>query len=78
ALAIVEGAIQVADLKVPDIKVPRTQMISIKATHTPREFLPAVIDAAHSRYTVIGERHDDVLGVLLATDLLPLNLKAAG
>ena len=46
--------------------VPRSQMISIKASQSPREFLPAVIDAAHSRYPVIGEGHDDVLGILLA------------
>ena len=50
ALAIVEGAIQVADLQVRDIMVPRSQMVSIKATQTPREFLPAVVDSAHSRY----------------------------
>ena len=78
ALAIVEGAIQVADLQVRDIMVPRSQMISIKATQTPREFLPAIIDAAHSRYPVIGESHDDVLGVLLAKDLLPLILPENG
>jgi magnesium and cobalt transporter len=78
ALAIVEGAIQVADLQVRDIMVPRSQMISIKASQTPREFLPAVIDSAHSRYPVIGESHDDVLGVLLAKDLLPLILKENG
>ena len=78
ALAIVEGAIQVADLQVRDIMVPRSQMISIKATQTPREFLPAIIDAAHSRYPVIGESHDDVMGVLLAKDLLPLILKENG
>ena len=58
--------------------VPRSQMISIKASQTPREFLPAVIDSAHSRYPVIGESHDDVLGVLLAKDLLPLILKEDG
>ena len=78
ALAIVEGAIQVADLQVRDIMVPRSQMISIKATQTPREFLPAVVDSAHSRYPVIGESHDDVMGVLLAKDLLPLILKENG
>ena len=66
ALTIVEGAIRVADLQVRDIMVPRSQMISIKASQSPREFLPAVIDAAHSRYPVIGEGHDDVLGILLA------------
>ena len=53
-------------------------MISIKASQSPREFLPAVIDSAHSRYPVIGESHDDVLGVLLAKDLLPLILKDNG
>lgn len=75
ALAIVEGAIQVADLQVRDIMVPRSQMISIKATQTPREFLPAIIDAAHSRYPVVGESLDDVIGILLAKDLLPLILQ---
>ncbi|CAE6938740.1 MULTISPECIES: HlyC/CorC family transporter [Pseudomonas] len=74
ALAIVEGAIQVADLQVRDIMVPRSQMISIKSTQTPKEFLPSIIDAAHSRYPVIGESLDDVIGILLAKDLLPLIL----
>nr|WP_059392743.1 HlyC/CorC family transporter [Pseudomonas toyotomiensis] len=75
ALAIVEGAIQVADLQVRDIMVPRSQMISIKASQTPREFLPSIIDAAHSRYPVVGESLDDVIGILLAKDLLPLILQ---
>lgn len=75
ALAIVEGAIQIADLQVRDIMIPRSQMISIKACQTPEEFLPAIIDAAHSRYPVIGENNDEVLGILLAKDLLPLILK---
>jgi magnesium and cobalt transporter len=74
ALAIVEGAIQVADLQVRDIMVPRSQMMSIKANQTPKEFLPSVIEAAHSRYPVVGESLDDVVGILLAKDLLPLIL----
>ncbi|MNQ62083.1 Magnesium and cobalt efflux protein CorC [compost metagenome] len=78
ALSIVEGAIQVADLQVRDIMVPRSQMISIKANQTPREFLPAIIDAAHSRYPVVGESIDDVMGILLAKDLLPLILQENG
>ncbi|AOE83411.1 HlyC/CorC family transporter [Pseudomonas sp. TCU-HL1] len=78
ALSIVEGAIQVADLQVRDIMVPRSQMISIKAAQTPKEFLPAIIDAAHSRYPVIGESLDDVMGILLAKDLLPLILQENG
>ena len=67
ALAIVEGAIQVADLQVRDIMVPRSQVISIKADQSPREFLPAIIAAAHSRYPVVGESLDEVIGVLLRT-----------
>lgn len=72
ALAIVEGAIQIADLQVRDIMIPRSKMISIKACQSPDQFLPAIIDAAHSRYPVIGENNDEVLGILLAKDLLPL------
>ena len=75
ALNIVEGAIQVADLQVRDIMIPRSQIISVKAGQTPREFLPAIIEAAHSRYPVVGEHLDEVLGVLLAKDLLPLILE---
>lgn len=74
ALSIVEGAIQVADLQVRDIMIPRSQMISIKSTQKPADFLPAIIDAAHSRYPVIGESLDDIMGILLAKDLLPLIL----
>ncbi|MDC7829730.1 MULTISPECIES: HlyC/CorC family transporter [Pseudomonas] len=76
-LSIVEGAISVADLQVRDIMVPRSQIISIRAQQTPAEFLPAVIEAAHSRYPVIGDGPDDVLGLLLAKDLLPLLLDPA-
>ena len=78
ALAIVEGAIQVADLQVRDIMVPRSQMISIKACQSPTEFLPAILDSAHSRYPVIGESLDEVIGILLAKDLLPLVLQQPG
>lgn len=49
-------------------------MMSIRSTQTPKEFLPAIIEAAHSRYPVVGESLDDVMGVLLAKDLLPLIL----
>ena len=74
-LTIVEGAIQVADLQVRDIMVPRSQVISIKAGQQPHEFLPSILEAAHSRYPVVGDSVDEVLGVLLAKDLLPLILQ---
>jgi len=62
-------------MQVRDIMIPRSQMTTIKAAQTPREFLPSVIEAAHSRFPVIGESIDDVLGILLAKDLLPLLLE---
>ncbi len=74
ALGIVEGAMEIDELKVRDIMIPRSQMKCIQIDQTPEEFLPAVIDAAHSRYPVIGENTDEVLGILLAKDLLPLVL----
>ncbi|SDU18418.1 HlyC/CorC family transporter [Halopseudomonas salegens] len=77
ALSIIEGALQVADMQVRDIMVPRSQMTTIKVTQSPRDFLPSVIEAAHSRYPVIGESMDEVLGILLAKDLLPLLLEGS-
>lgn len=75
ALAIVEGAIEISELKVRDIMIPRSQMVSIQVDQTPEQFLPAIIDAAHSRYPVFGENNDEILGILLAKDLLPLILE---
>ncbi len=74
ATYIIEGAVQVADMQVRDIMVPRTQMEAIKSAASLRESLPRIIDTAHSRYPVIGESLDEVLGILLAKDLLPLIL----
>jgi magnesium and cobalt transporter len=75
ALSIIEGALQVSDMQVRDIMIPRSQMITIKSSQAPREFLSEVIEAAHSRFPVTGESLDDVLGILLAKDLLPLLLE---
>lgn len=75
ALGIVEGAMEIDELKVRDIMIPRSQMICIRVDQTPEEFLPAVVEAAHSRYPVIGEDTDEMVGILLAKDLLPLILE---
>lgn len=72
ALSIMEGAMNVSDLKVRDVMVPRSQMVVVEAEQTPREFLPIIITSAHSRFPVVGEQPDEVLGILLAKDLLPL------
>lgn len=72
ALNIIEGALDVADLQVREIMVPRSQMVVIRSEESPAEFLPKVIESGHSRFPVIGDTLDDVKGVLLAKDLLPL------
>ncbi|WP_028468061.1 HlyC/CorC family transporter [Neptunomonas japonica] len=72
ALSIIEGAIQVAEMQVRDVMIPRSQMVVVDAELTPKEFLPLIISSAHSRFPVIGESPDEVIGVLLAKDLLPL------
>jgi len=73
-LSILEGALQISDMQVRDIMVPKSQMVSIHINHTLKECLPAIIESAHSRFPVMGEDTDDVQGVLLAKDLLPLLL----
>ncbi|EKF75756.1 metal ion transporter [Alcanivorax hongdengensis A-11-3] len=76
-LGIIEGAICVADMQVREIMIPRSQMVSIRASGDPRDFLPTIIDCAHSRFPVLGEDPDEVIGILLAKDLLPLILEPA-
>jgi magnesium and cobalt transporter len=71
ARGIIEGAMQVSDMQARDIMIPRSQMVSIKAEGTLEDILPLIIRSAHSRYPVIGDSPDDVLGILLAKDLLP-------
>jgi magnesium and cobalt transporter len=74
ARTIMEGALNVSDMQVRDIMIPRAQMVCIKADATLEEALPQIIHAAHSRYPVIDDSPDNVVGVLLAKDLLPLLL----
>jgi len=75
AINIIEGAMQVADMQVRDIMIPRSQMVVVEADQTPKEFLPIIISSAHSRFPVVGDNSDEIIGVLLAKDLLPLLLE---
>ena len=70
ALAIIEGALQVSDMQVRDVMVPRAQMDVVSLDDSVEDITRFVIHAAHSRFPVIGEGKDDVLGILLAKDLL--------
>ena len=71
ALSIIEGAMEVGGMQARDIMVPRPQMEVIKASASLEEILPQIIRSGHSRYPVIGDGPDDVLGILLTKDLLP-------
>jgi magnesium and cobalt transporter len=70
AFEMLQGVLQVAELQVRDIMVPRSQMVIINRDDTPDAILPLVIESGHSRFPVIGEDRDQVVGILLAKDLL--------
>ncbi len=70
ALAMIEGVLQVSEMQARDIMIPRSQMDVIDISESPDQFIPSVIQTAHSRFPVIGENKDNVIGILLAKDLL--------
>jgi magnesium and cobalt transporter len=70
ALAMIEGVLQVSEMQVRDIMIPRSQMDVIDITQPAEAFIPYVIEAAHSRFPVIEDNKDDIIGILLAKDLL--------
>jgi magnesium and cobalt transporter len=70
ALSIIEGALTVSDLKAREIMVPRSQVVFFRIDQTAGEILTGVIESGHSRFPILGDGNDDVLGVLLAKDLL--------
>ncbi len=75
ALGIIEGALQVSSMQVRDIMIPRSQLAIVPAKLPPNEIIELVTKASHSRFPVMGENVDNVIGILLAKDLLPLILK---
>jgi magnesium and cobalt transporter len=70
ALSIIEGALQVSEMQVRDVMIPRAQMDLIHVDDPMEEIANAVIDAAHSRFPAVGESRDDVIGIFMAKDLL--------
>lgn len=71
ALAMMEGAIEVSETQVRDAMIPRSQMIVVHNDSDLEKFLPQILESGHSRFPVIGEDKDEVVGILLAKDLLP-------
>ena len=70
ALRMIEGVIQVSEMQARDIMVPRSQMDVIDVSETPDKFIPLVIETAHSRFPVTENDKNNVIGILLAKDLL--------
>ena len=70
ALAMMEGVIQVSERQVREIMLPRAQMDVIDISEPPEQFIPFVIETAHSRFPVIDGNKDNIIGILLAKDLL--------
>ncbi|MEO0975017.1 MAG: transporter associated domain-containing protein [Pseudomonadota bacterium] len=70
ALGMIQGVLDVADTQARDIMIPRPHMVVVERDARAQELLPIIIDSGHSRFPVIGEDRDEVIGILLAKDLL--------
>jgi magnesium and cobalt transporter len=70
ALSMIEGVLQVSETQVRDVMIPRSQMDMLDVEQSPEKFIPFVIEKAHSRFPVFEDNRDNVIGILLAKDLL--------
>ncbi|MDV3237569.1 MAG: CBS domain-containing protein [Gammaproteobacteria bacterium] len=70
ALGMIESVLQVSEMQVRDIMIPRAQMVVVSRDATTEEMLPIIIESSHSRFPVISDSRDEVVGILLAKDLL--------
>jgi magnesium and cobalt transporter len=77
ALTMLEGVLEVGDLQVRDIMVPRAQMVFVRRDEPAARILPVVVESGHSRFPVMDEDRDDIVGILLAKDLLRLTTAQA-
>jgi len=69
-LGMLEGVLQVDDMQVRDVMIPRSQVVVLARDASPEELLRTVVESGHSRFPVIGDSRDEVVGILLAKDLL--------
>jgi magnesium and cobalt transporter len=70
ALQMMEGVLGVADLQVRDIMIPRSQMVTVRRDDPPEKLLPVIVESGHSRFPVVDDDRDDIVGILLAKDVL--------
>ncbi|WAS99868.1 CNNM family magnesium/cobalt transport protein CorC [Rouxiella chamberiensis] len=68
---MLEGVMDIAEQRVRDIMIPRSQMITLKRNQPIEECLDVIIESAHSRFPIISEDKDHIEGILMAKDLLP-------
>ncbi len=73
ALEMIEGVFQISDMQVRDIMIPRSHMVVVEEEDKPDEFLPKIVNSSHSRFPIIRENRDEVIGIILAKDLLKFN-----
>lgn len=72
ALTMLEGVLEVGDIQVRDIMVPRAQMVCVRREDPSQTIMPIVVESGHSRFPVMDGDRDDIVGILLAKDLLRL------
>lgn len=75
---MIEGVLEVSEMRVRDIMIPRSQMVTIDRNHSLEEFLPIILESGHSRFPVVNEDIDNVDGILLAKDLLAYAFNSSG
>jgi len=78
AQSMIEGVLQVAEMQARDIMIPRSQMVVVSRDASPEQLVQVAIESGHSRFPVVGESRDEVVGVLLAKDLLRYSSKPDG
>ena len=70
SLTMMEGVLLVSEMQVRDIMVPRSQMVAVLEDMDFREYLPVIVESGHSRFPMMDDKHEHVMGILLAKDML--------
>ena len=77
-LGMIEGALQVSEMHVREVMIPRAQMVVLELHAPPERLVEKIVESGHSRFPVIGDNRDDVQGIFLAKDLLDYYAKGNG
>jgi magnesium and cobalt transporter len=77
-LRMLRGVLQVSQMQVREVMIPRSQMVVLERDASSDELLRAIVECGHSRFPVIGEDRDEVVGILLAKDVLKFFVDSPG